>query len=215
MRTQNSQSSYDSRIETQIHRSTKTTTTIPDMNRSVCSYEQFQTSVESPDAIKENSLSPSTDGSSSFSPLNSIPTTFLVKENLSRTSLSMSPETVLWSRLPDDLQYYLDYHKNHLTYHHYFFKHRSNHFLHTILFDQALSYEPLLFAVVGFAAFQMALTKPDGKIEDFLSYYNTSVTLLRKSLAGSQVHSQSTLLTILQLATFEVYLTVRHFQTLG
>lgn len=137
------------------------------------------------------------------------------KEQLSPISTDTSPETLPWSHLPEDLQYYLQYHRNHLTYHHYFLKHQSDHFLHIILFDQALSYEPLLFAVVGFAAFQRALKKPNGKIEDFLGYYNQSVTLLRKSLAGGQEHSQSTLLTILQLATFEVDLSICHLQTLG
>lgn len=214
-KSQKSTRSQPSRSATQVLHSTKTTTNVPTEKQSAQSFEQVQPSVESPDAVKEKSLSPSTDGSSVFSPSNSGPASFLTQEIFSRASPNTSPETVSWSHLPDDLQYYLEYHKNNLTYHHYFFKHRSNRFLHTILFDQALSYRPLLFAVVGFAAFQMSLKKPDGKIEDFLGYYNTSVTLLRKSLAGGQDHSQSTLLTILQLATFEVYLTIRHLETLG
>ena len=212
---ENSITSQTSRSTTQIHQSTKITSVIPLKKESAESFSLVQASVESPDAVKEKSLSPSTDGSSVFSPSNSAPASFLTLEHFSRASPNTSPETVSWSHLPDDLQYYLEYHKDHLTCHHYFFTQRSNRFLHTILFDQALSYRPLLFAVVGFAAYQMSLRKPDGKIEDFLGYYNTSVTLLRKSLAGGQDHSESMLLTILQLATFEVYLTIRHMQTLG
>ena len=179
----------------------------PDLHpkqRSNQSTEQLQPSIEASDGLKEKSRSPSTDGSSAFSASTSARASLMGKGKLSPISTDTSPETLSWPHLPDDLQYYLQYHRNHLTYHHYFFKHHSNHFLHFILVDQALSYEPLLFAVVGFAAFQMALRRPDGKIEDFLAYYNRSVTLLRKSLAGGQEHSQSTLLTILQLATFEV-----------
>ncbi|KAL8731420.1 MAG: hypothetical protein Q9166_003395 [cf. Caloplaca sp. 2 TL-2023] len=93
-----------------------------------------------------------------------------------------------------------------MTYHHYFFRHDANYFLHHILIEQALSYEPLLHAVTSFAAFQAALGKPDGKIQDFLGYYNRSVSLLRKSLASGQKHTDATLLTILQLATIEEYL---------
>lgn len=183
--------------------------------RSDRSIEQLQPSIETSDSLKEKSRSPSTDGSSALSASNSARASFMRKERLSPISIDTSPDTLPWSHLPDDLQYYLQYHRNHLTYHHYFFKHHSDHFLHIILFDQALSYEPLLFAVVGFAAYQMALRRPNGKIEDFLGYYNQSVTLLRKSLAGGQEHSQRTLLTILQLATFEVDLSICHLQALG
>lgn len=112
--------------------------------------------------------------------------------------------TVSWAHLPADLQFYLNYHRNHLDHHVYFFRDRCDYFLHTILPNLALTYEPLLFSVVGFAAFQMALKEAGGKIENFLDYYNRSVTGLRKSLADGQAHSEAMILTILQLATFEV-----------
>ena len=64
-------------------------------------------------------------------------------------------EDLAWTNLPNDLQYYLDYHQKSVTYHHYFFKHDANHFLHNILIEQALCYDPLLYAVVGFSAFQV------------------------------------------------------------
>ncbi|KAL8666240.1 MAG: hypothetical protein Q9168_007521 [Polycauliona sp. 1 TL-2023] len=117
---------------------------------------------------------------------------------------SLSPEKISLSHLPYEQRFYLDYLRNHITHHHYFFRLDAGYFLHHILIEQALSYAPLLHAVVGFAAFQATLGKPNGKIQDFLGYYNRSVSLLRKSLASGQKHTIATLLTILQLATIEV-----------
>ena len=68
----------------------------------------------------------------------------------------------------------------------------------------ALNFEPLMYAVVAFAAYHNALSREDGKVKDFLDAYNKSVSLLRQSLAKTDRHSLSTLLTILQLATIEV-----------
>ena len=118
----------------------------------------------------------------------------------------LPPETTTYAHLPADLQFYMDYHRNHLDHHVYFFRQHCDYFLHTILPTLALTYEPLLFSVAGFAAFQMALKQPDGKIHDFLDYYNQSVTGLRRSLADGQAHSESMILTILQLATIEVWI---------
>ena len=119
---------------------------------------------------------------------------------------SMSPEKISLSHLPQDQRFYLEYLRSHITYHHYFFRNDANYFLHNILIEHALSYEPLLYAVVGFVAFHATLKKSYGKIQDFLGYYNRSVSLLLKSLAGGQTHTDATLLTILQLASFEVNL---------
>ena len=120
------------------------------------------------------------------------------------TSTEDSVEDSQWSCLPLDHQAHLVYHQSHLTSHHYFFKHEANSFIHKTLLEHALSYEPLRFAVVGFAAFHLALQDEDGKIQGFLNYYNTAVTLLRKSLANNDKHTDATMMTILQLATFEV-----------
>lgn len=116
----------------------------------------------------------------------------------------MSPEKISFSDLPYEQSYYLEYFRTNITHHHYFFRSDANYFLHNILIEYALSYEPLLYAVIGFAAFHATLKKSDGKIQDFLGYYNHSVSLLRKSLASGQSHTDATLLTILQLASFEV-----------
>lgn len=67
-----------------------------------------------------------------------------------------------------------------------------------------MNFEPLMYAVVAFAAYHNALSREDGKVKDFLDAYNKSVSLLRQSLAKTDRHSLSTLLTILQLATIEV-----------
>ena len=154
---------------------------------------------------KEKSLSPSTDGSSSLSVTSSLMASVSNPNKLSPVSTVTSQESASWSYLPSDLQQHLNYHQQ-LTYHYWFFKHDANRFIHTILIEHALGYDPLLYAIVGFAAFQRALKDQDGRIQDFLGYYNTSVTLLRKSLANGQKHTDATLLTILQLATFEVCL---------
>lgn len=121
---------------------------------------------------------------------------------------SISPEKISLLHLPHQQRFYLEYLRDNITYHHYFFRNDANYFLHNILIEHALSYEPLLHAVVGFAAFHATLGRSDGEIQDFLSYYNKSVSLLRQSLAGGQRHSDSMLLTILQLATFEVNRTI-------
>lgn len=104
--------------------------------------------------------------------------------------------------LTPDLQFYLHYHLTCVNFHHYFFKQDADHFLHTSLIDKALSFEPLLYALAGFAAFQHAVTH--GRISESLQYYNRSASILRHSLASGNQHCDATLLTVLQLATFEV-----------
>lgn len=86
----------------------------------------------------------------------------------------------------------------------FFLKHDANHLLHNILIEHALQYNPLLYAVVGFVAFQSSVTRADGKIQDFLCYYKNSVSLLGKSLVENQKNKDATMWTILQLATVEV-----------
>lgn len=170
---------------------------VPIKERASSISEQPQPSIEQVNV--ESSLSPSSD-------LSSAPTSvgFEKPEKLPSVSTDTSQEDKAWSHLSPDLQYYLDYHNTQLNFHHYHFKHDANHFLHHILIEQALSYDPLLFAVVGFAAYHSTVKQPNGKIQDFLGYYNKSVSLLLKSLRENQRHTDATMLTILQLATFEV-----------
>ncbi len=158
--------------------------------------------------LTDKSLSPSTDASSTFS--GSYPASASSRKmgkmnsNSSCTSKESSPSKIDFSHLPRDLQFFLDYHQNYLTHHHYFFEHDGGRFLHTTFLEIAIKSDPLLYAVVGFAAFHHTLRKPNGKIQDFLHYYNKSVSLLRKSLQSGKKNTDATLLTILQLATFEV-----------
>ena len=145
------------------------------------------------------SLSPSTDTSS-------MPASAGLEQpqKFSSVSTNASHEASPWSHLSADLRYYLDYHQENITYHHYFLRHGTEGFVHNTLFEQALQYEPLLYAVVGFAAFHLAVKRQHGRIQDFLGYYDKSVSSLRKSLAGGQTYTDATFLTTLQLATFEV-----------
>jgi hypothetical protein len=109
-----------------------------------------------------------------------------------------------WSHLPQDLQFYLTYFYDNITHCHYSLKHDTGNFLRTHFLDAALRNEALLHAVVGFSAFQRTLQNPEGKIIDFLPYYNKAVSLLLKSLKRGEKHSSGTILAILQLATIEV-----------
>jgi hypothetical protein len=109
-----------------------------------------------------------------------------------------------WSHLPPDLQFYLAYFYQNITHLHYSLKFDSGDFLRMRFLDAALRNEALLNAVVGFSAFQRTLHNPDGKINDFLQYYNKAVSLLLLSLKKGERHSNAMILTILQLATIEV-----------
>lgn len=111
-----------------------------------------------------------------------------------------------WADLPPNVKYYLKYHRNNLSYYHYAWKFDGGNFLKTTFLEIALNYEPLLYAVVAFAAYHNALSREGGKVRDFLDAYNRSVSALRQALGRGEKHNISTLLTILQLATVEVSL---------
>lgn len=68
----------------------------------------------------------------------------------------------------------------------------------------ALEYEPLLYALVAFSAYHYSIRHPNGRLYTFLQYYNKSVSSLLSSLKSCQPHKDATILTILQLTTFEV-----------
>ena len=123
----------------------------------------------------------------------------------STASTTLSPEELPpWSHLSSEVRFFLEYHRNHITCYHYLWKYNANEFVHTTLIDLALSYEPLLYAVVAFAAFHHSIGQANGKLSDFLGFYNKSLSSLRKSLSASQSHSNGTILAVLQLAAFEV-----------
>ena len=116
------------------------------------------------------------------------------------------------SALPKDIQFYLNYFKNHMSHHHYSLKRDTNNFLHGEFLAQAMRYEPLLYAVVGYAAYFHTLAQPDGRISTFLQYYNESVTRLRVSITKNKKQGLATFLTILQLAAIEVMIRARELK---
>ncbi|KAL8869420.1 MAG: hypothetical protein Q9174_004284, partial [Haloplaca sp. 1 TL-2023] len=178
------------------------TKTVSSRKSSIQGHKQPLPSIEQSEQEPGDGQSPPSDASSPSRPGSPISRHL---ENITPES-SISPEKISLSHLPHLERHYLEYLRNHLSYHHYFFRNDANYFVRHILIEQALSYEPLLQAVVGFAAFHETMRKPNRKIQDFLGFYNSSVSLLRKSLINGEKHTEATLLTILQLATIEEYL---------
>lgn len=110
-----------------------------------------------------------------------------------------------WSHLPADLRQHLEYFCENVTHYHYCMLTDAHEFFRVILPNFALQNEALLHAIAGFAAYQRTLQDPNGKIEEFLKYYNKSVILLLSSLKRKEKHNVAMLLTVLQLATIEVW----------
>jgi hypothetical protein len=161
---------------------------------------------ETPSLVQDKgaSPSPSTEGSIVFSMYSGVASS-RARVQLPYTSSGLGND---WSHLPHDVQFYLNYFYKNLTPNHYFWKHDSGDFLRTHYVEAALRNDALLYAVVGFSAFQHTLGNPAGKIQDFLQYYNKAVSLLLKSLTRGERHNTGILLAILQLATIEVSLVI-------
>ena len=110
------------------------------------------------------------------------------------------------TRLTKDVQFYLDHHQKNITFHHYIMRPLAPGFVHSTLIEAALAFEPLLYAVVAFTAYHYSVAQPNGRISDFLGYYNKSLQTLRRSLQSNEAHSDATVLAVLQLAALEVIL---------
>lgn len=108
------------------------------------------------------------------------------------------------ANLAEDLRFYLIFHQEVLTFRHYLLRHPCDRFVHQTITELALKYEPLLYAVVGFAAYHHCVQSGNGKLCTFLKYYNKALTLLRESLSSGERHTEATLITVLVLTTFEV-----------
>jgi hypothetical protein len=122
-------------------------------------------------------------------------------ESFSRTrSLSFRVADVI----PQDIRSHLQYAKENLTALYYNLPVDGTNFVETGLLENALKFEPLLYAVACFAAYQQTLKRPDGDVKHFLNYHTKSIKLLHDSLKNSQKHTNLTILTILQLATIDV-----------
>lgn len=154
---------------------------------------------------RQNSETPSQEGTKGSSPSASVTT-----PNSLTTAPYPSAEFPLqlgppdWSHLPLEFQHCLSYFVENMSHYHYCLPNDGDDFFRTILPSVAVRHEPLLNALVGFSAYHLTLHNPDGKLQDFLQYYNRSVTLLLGVLKRKEKHNVATLLTILQLATIEV-----------
>ncbi|KAJ4337767.1 hypothetical protein N0V95_008246 [Ascochyta clinopodiicola] len=154
---------------------------------------------DSPASTFDQSTSPSTEASSTVPPT--------IQRTLSRRSSAQimkpaaQPRTP--SQMPKDVQFYLNYFKDHMTHHHYSLKHDSHNFLKGEFLNHALKYEPLKYAVVGYAAYFHTISQPDGRMSTFLQFYNESVSRLRVSITRNKKQGLATFLTILQLASIE------------
>jgi hypothetical protein len=159
---------------------------------------------------RQDSETPSQDETKSSSPSASTGTTSsltMATHQLAEFSLPASLGPAVrpdWSQLPADFRHYLNYFSENITNYHYCMVADSDGFFRTILPNIAIRNDALLYAVVGFAAYHQTLQNPNGKIQEFLQYYNKSVTILLNFLKRKEKHNIATLLTILQLATIEV-----------
>lgn len=111
-----------------------------------------------------------------------------------------------WSHLPLDYQGHLRWYDNNITHYHYGLRYDLDGFFSVIVPRMAMQSEALLNAVVAFSAYHTTLQNPNGRIQDFLVYYNRSVRLLLESLRRKEKYSVSILMTILQIAQIEEYL---------
>ncbi|KAI1470750.1 uncharacterized protein F4812DRAFT_277323 [Daldinia caldariorum] len=159
---------------------------------------------------RQSSETPSLEGTKSASPAistatsASIPISFQIPDSSFQTAVSR-PD---WSHLPTDLQSHLAYFCEHIGHYNYGLVNDTDSFFPSILPSLAVQTgnEALLNAVAGFSAYHRTVRNPNGKIQDFLRYYNKSVTLLLGYLKRREKQGVATLLTILQLATIEEYL---------
>ncbi|KAL4807104.1 hypothetical protein BDV18DRAFT_112694 [Aspergillus unguis] len=110
------------------------------------------------------------------------------------------------AHLAEDLRFYLSYHRESISYRHYFLHPCSTNFVHQTIIEYVLQYEPLLYAVVGFSAYHHTVQSGGGKLHSFLKYYNKALSLLRKSLGSGEPYTEATLATVLVLTTFEEYI---------
>lgn len=153
---------------------------------------------------RQSSETPSLEGTKSSSPTVSTGT------SSSYTATTSQLSDLPWSTIPDlthlphDFRYYLEYYYENITHYHYGVHKDFGEFFRTTFIALAVRSEPLLHAVVAFAAYHQTIRDPNGDLSEFLRYYNRTVTLLLDLLKNGGKHDLGTLLTVLQLATIEV-----------
>ncbi|KAM0261653.1 hypothetical protein ACHAQJ_002104 [Trichoderma viride] len=155
-------------------------------------------------SARQTSETPSQDGTKSVSPSTSTVTT----GSWTPAGHPGMEATLAASgaHLPLDFQTYLRFYQKNMTNYHYGLAVDEDDFFNSELPNVAIQCEPLLNALVGFAAYHVTLQNPNGQLQDFLQYYNRSVTQLLRLLKRKETHNVYVLLTILQLATIEEYL---------
>ena len=162
--------------------------------------QDLRDSSNTPASTLDQSTSPSTEASSTVPPA--------MRQSLSRRSSAQATKTTTSTRVsshtPKDVQFYLNYFKEHITHHHYSLKRDSHNFLKGDFMFHVMRHEPLKYAVAGYAAYFHTISQPDGRMSTFLQFYNESVSRLRLSIAQQKKQGLATFLTILQLASIEV-----------
>ncbi|KAF2002236.1 hypothetical protein P154DRAFT_142877 [Amniculicola lignicola CBS 123094] len=162
--------------------------------------ESFRESSNTPALTLDHSPSPSTEASSIAQTVSRPPISRRSSNQATKGTTAVGKSA---AGLPEDIRFYLNYFRTRMGAHHYHLKCDSTSFLRTDFFDLVMKHEPLRYAVVGYAAYFHTLSKPNGRISNFLNYYNESVSRLRQSIMKSKRHSLATLVTILQLASIE------------
>tara|TARA_R110002003_G_scaffold193_15_gene15045 strand:- start:14570 stop:15289 length:720 start_codon:yes stop_codon:yes gene_type:complete len=161
--------------------------------------QDMRDSSHTPGSNLDQSASPSTEASSTVPPT--------ARPSLSRKSSAqtgkIAPAIKGSSSKTFGVQFYLDYFRNHITVHHYSLKRDTHNFLKGDLLAQAMKFEPLKYAVAGYAAYFHTLAQPDGRMSTFLHFYNESVRKLREAITKNKKQGLATFLTILQLASIE------------
>lgn len=164
---------------------------------------------QSGQSLQKRSMNTVSEAGSLNLELNSSPSTESSRfESVSVRSASIGNATLELlnsAHLADDVMFYMNFHQEFISHEHFFLRRNSARFIQHSIIELALQYEPLLYALVGFAAYHHTLKAPDGKLYTFLKYYNRALTLLRKSLGSGEEHTEATLCTVLVLTTFEVW----------
>lgn len=164
--------------------------------------QDLRDSPHTPGSTLDQSTSPSTTASSTVPPISRPP---MSRKGSTQTT---TIKNALLGKSPSsktlDVQFYLDYFRNHITIHHYSLKRDTHNFLKGDFLTQALKFEPLKYAVAGYAAYFHTLSQPDGRMSTFLHFYNESVSRLRATITKNKKQGLATFLTILQLASIEV-----------
>ncbi|KAL5119241.1 hypothetical protein ACEQ8H_002952 [Pleosporales sp. CAS-2024a] len=163
--------------------------------------QDFRDSSHTPGSTLDQSTSPSTEASSIVA--TAARPSLSRKGSVQATKIATSTLTKGVPSKTLDVHFYLDYFRNHITVHHYSLKRDTNNFLKGEFLTQALRFEPLKYAVAGYAAYFHTLSQPDGRMSTFLYFYNESVSTLRAAITKNKKQGLATFLTILQLASIE------------